>query len=82
MDGWNCDRLCPLSVGLWLSAIATLVLDIAALVKAVKTFRNKRNWVLSTVGVSLNLLALLIYLTFALWFSSLVLLMLIGAPYR
>ena len=68
--------------GLWLAAIATLVLDIVAIVKAVKAFRNKRNWVLSTVGVLLNLLALIIYLVFALWFSMLLLLALVGGPYR
>jgi hypothetical protein len=68
--------------GWWLAAIATLVLDMADIVKAFKAFRNKRNWVLSTVGVLLNLLALIIYLVFALWLSMLVLIMLVGGPYR
>jgi hypothetical protein len=68
--------------GLWLAAIATLLLDIVAIVKAVKAFKNKRNWVLSTVGLLLNLLALIIYLICALWFSWLLLLMLVGGSYR
>jgi hypothetical protein len=68
--------------GWWLAAIATLVLDIAAIVKAVKAFRNKRNWVLSTVEVLLNLLALIIYLVLGLLSGWLLLLMLLGGPYR
>lgn len=68
--------------GWWLAAIATLVLDIAAIVKAVKAFRNKRNWVLSTVEVLLNLLALIIYLVLALLLGMLLLIMLAGGPYR
>ncbi len=67
---------------LWLAAIATLVLDLAAIVKAAKAFRNKRNWVLSTDGVLLNFLALIIYLFLALWLGMLLLLMLVGGPYR
>jgi hypothetical protein len=68
--------------GFWLAVIATLVLSIAAIVKAIQAFKNKRNWVLSTVGVLLNLLALIIYLIFALWFSWLLLMMLLGGRYR
>ncbi|MBD0346524.1 MAG: hypothetical protein ICV63_17205 [Coleofasciculus sp. Co-bin14] len=68
--------------GWWLAALATFVLDIAAIVKAVKAFRNKRNWVLSTVDVLLNLLALIIYLVLALLLSWLLLLMLAGGPNR
>lgn len=68
--------------GFWLAVIATLVLSIAAIVKAIQAFKNKRNWVVSTVGVLLNLLALIIYLIFALWFSWLVLMMLLGSSYR
>ena len=64
--------------GFWLAVIATLVLSIAAIVKAIQAFKNKRNWVLSTVGVLLNLLALIIYLIFAFWFSWLLLMMLLG----
>ena len=67
--------------GFWLAAIATLVLSIVAIVKAIQAFKNQRNWVLSTVGVLLNLLALIIYLIFALWFSWLVLMMLLGSRY-
>ena len=68
--------------GWWLAAIATLVLDIAAIVKAVTAFRNKRNWLLNTAGVLLNLLALIIYLVLALWLTSILLIMLVGGPYR
>ncbi|HEY9829565.1 MAG TPA: hypothetical protein V6D26_03240 [Stenomitos sp.] len=68
--------------GFWLAAIATLALSIAAIVKAIQAFKNQRNWVLSTVGVLLNLLALIIYFIFALWFSWLLLMMLLGSPYR
>lgn len=68
--------------GLWLAAIATLTLSIAAIVKAIQTFKNQGNWVLSTVGVLLNLLALIIYFIFALWFSWLLLMMLLGSSYR
>ena len=68
--------------GFWLAAIATLVLSIAAIVKAIQAFKNQRNWVLSTVGVLVNLLALIIYLIFALWFSWLLLMMLLGSSYR
>ncbi len=68
--------------GFWLAAIATLTLSIAAIVKAIQTFKNQGNWVLSTVGVLLNLLALIIYFIFALWFSWLLLMMLLGSSYR
>lgn len=68
--------------GWWLGAIATFVLNIAAILKTVKAFRTNDNWVLSTVGVLLNLLALLIYLIFALWLSWLLVLILLDAPYR
>lgn len=68
--------------GWWLAAIATLVLDIAAIVKALKAFRNKRNWVLSTVWVFLNLLALIIYLVLAVWLAGILLIMLVGGSYR
>lgn len=68
--------------GWWLAAIATFVLNIVAIVKIVKAFRNKGNWILSTVGVLLNLVALLIYLLFALWLSWLLVLILLDAPYR
>jgi uncharacterized membrane protein YhaH (DUF805 family) len=68
--------------GWCLAAIATFVLDIAAIVKAVKAFRNKGNWVLSTVGVLLNFLALIIYLVLAFLLGWLLLLMLLGGPYR
>lgn len=68
--------------GWWLAAIATLVLDIAAITKAVTAFRNKRNWLLNTVGVLLNLVALIIYLVLALWLTSILLIMLVGGSYR
>lgn len=68
--------------GWWLAAIATLVLDIVAILKTIKAFRTNDNWILSTVGLLLNLLALLIYLLFALWLSWLLVLMLLGTPYR
>lgn len=68
--------------GFWLAAIATLALSIAAIVKAIQAFKNQHNWVLSTVGILLNLLALIIYFIFALWFSWLLLMMLLGSPYR
>lgn len=67
--------------GFWLAAIATFVLSIAAIVKAIQAFKNKHNWIVSTVGVLLNLLALIIYLIFALWFSWLLLMMLLGSRY-
>lgn len=68
--------------GFWLAAIATLVLSIVALVKAIQAFKNKLNRALNTVKVLLNLLALIIYLILALWFSWLLLIMLLGGSYR
>ncbi|MBE9129949.1 MULTISPECIES: hypothetical protein [unclassified Coleofasciculus] len=68
--------------GWWLAAIATLVLNITAIVKAVKAFRTKRNRFLSTIGVLLNFSALIIYLIFALWLTWFFLLALAGASYR
>jgi hypothetical protein len=68
--------------GFWLAAIATLVLNIVAIIKAIQAFKNQGNWVLSTVGVLLNLLALIIYLIFALWLSWLLLMMGLGGSYR
>lgn len=68
-------------LGWWLAAIATLILTIHAIAKAVKAFKNKRNWLLSIARVLLNLLALILYLIFALWLTWLVLLALVGASY-
>jgi hypothetical protein len=68
--------------GFWLAAIATLVLNIVAIIKAIQAFKHQGNWVLSTVGVLLNLLALIIYLIFALWLSWFLLMMGLGGSYR
>lgn len=68
-------------LGWLLAAIASFVLNIAAIVKAVKAFINKRNRVLNSVGILLNLLALIIYFVFAIWLAHLVLLLLVGAGY-
>jgi hypothetical protein len=72
---WLGSSIC----GWWLAVIATLVLAITAIIKVL---RNKRNWALSLVGVLLNLLALIIYLVLALWFSWILLIMLLGGPSR
>ncbi|MBD2015295.1 hypothetical protein H6F96_15115 [Microcoleus sp. FACHB-53] len=68
--------------GFWLAAVATLVLNIVAIIKAIQAFKNQGNWVLSTAGVLLNLLALIIYLIFALWLSWFLLMMGLGGSYR
>jgi hypothetical protein len=68
--------------GFWLAVLATLVLSIAAIIKAIQAFKNQSDWVLSTVGVLLNLIALIIYLILALWLSWFLLIMGLGGSYR
>jgi hypothetical protein len=67
--------------GWWIATLTTLVLNIAAIVKAVKAIINKRNWVQKIGAVLLNFLVLLIYLVFALWLTNIVLMMLLGIGY-
>lgn len=67
--------------GWWLATIATLLLNITAIVKTVKAVRNKRNWLQNIVGILLNLFALIIYLALALWLTNIVLLALLGVSY-
>lgn len=67
--------------GCLLAAIATLPLVITGVVKVITAIRRKQHVWRKVVRLVLNCLALLIYLTFALWMSMLLVMLLSGEHY-
>ncbi|MBD2102338.1 hypothetical protein [Leptolyngbya sp. FACHB-261] len=71
----------PFFFGWWLAVIATLPLNITAVVKLIRAFRNKQRRTLNVLRLLLNFFALAIYLILALWLTSMILIMLSGGTY-
>ncbi|MBD1872897.1 hypothetical protein H6F75_05340 [Nodosilinea sp. FACHB-131] len=67
--------------GWLLAAIATLPLVIIGVIKVITAIRQKQRVWRKVVRLVLNCFALLIYLTFALWMSMLLVMLLSGEPY-
>lgn len=67
--------------GWLLAAIATLPLTFAGAIEVIKAFKHKHDQRRNIARLLLNFLALLIYCTFALWMSMLLVLALSGESY-